>query len=526
MTHSIKLSADMKTALGVFGLILFMQFSLFQADVSAETTWTSTTWPSRPLMMSQSDPEPEESDDDSLEGFDDDEGSLEGFGDDEGDGFPDEPTVELDLSQLGTPATGGPMLTGFFREELAYAHEKDDPVWSKIRSVLNLSLEYKITDDWQSKIGWNGFYDYAFRYDGRDKYTDETLEDYETESEIRDLYLDGILTDWLRLKVGRQVIAWGESDGTQIVDLINPRDQRELGQVDIEDARMPVTAGKISLLASPWALDLVAIHEIRPNRTGGAGSDFDPYASLRSQGLTILDEEVPDSNFEHTEWLMRLSAYLPGGDVSLVWADVYDDSAYLDADTQMVGMAPVTTLTPKHKRITFVGASGNVVSGSFIWKGEVGKTFNKAIMRNDLGQEITNFVMGASSSVSSWTEKDLTKMMLGVDYTGITDLSITVEAVREEINGYQDNLLPDRITESLSVRASYSTLNETLNYNGLVVSLGDNNGSIVRLTMDYDIMDALEISGGLVSYDAVDEGAMLWASRKQDRIFTTLKYSF
>jgi hypothetical protein len=418
------------------------------------------------------------------------------------------------------------VFTGFFREELAYAHEKEDPVWSKIRSVLNLSLEYKIVDGWKSKIGWNGFYDYAFQYDGQDKYTDETLEDYETESEIRDLYLDGIVTDWLRLKVGRQVIAWGESDGTQIVDLINPRDQREIGQVDIEDARIPVTASKISFLASPWVLDLVAIHEIRPNRNGRVGSDFDPYVSLRSQGLTIADEEVPDSTFEHTELLMRLSAYLSGGDVSLVWADVYDDNAYLDADTQMVGMAPVTTLTPKHKRIKFVGASGNVVSGSFVWKGEVGKTFNKAVMRNDLGQEITKFAMGASSSVSSWAEKDLTTMMLGLDYTGITDLTVTVEAVREEINDYEDNLLPDRTSDSLSVRVTYDALNDTLHYNGLLVSLGDNNGSIVRLTMDYDIMDALNVSGGMISYDAVDEGADLWVFREQDRIFTTLKYSF
>ena len=71
-------------------------------------------------------------------------------------------------------------------------------------------------------------------------------------------------------------------------DIINHRDDRELGQITIEDARLPVWTTKFSWIEGNDEINFVFFHEFLPNKRAPSGSDFDPYITLRS----------PDSSFE------------------------------------------------------------------------------------------------------------------------------------------------------------------------------------------------------------------------------------
>ncbi|MCG8336112.1 MAG: hypothetical protein MJE63_16485, partial [Proteobacteria bacterium] len=201
--------------------------------------------------------------DDGFSGFDEEVDDEDGFG--EEGGFGD---IEVNLDDIDLSATEPSAVTfgGFIKEEVDYSHAYDDPDYSKIRTTLNLNLDWKIATDWKAKIIWNGFYDYSYAYRGRDEFNDETLETYESESELRETFVDGGLTNWFRIKFGRQIIAWGQSEASQITDVANPRDLRELGMVDLEDSRVPVTATKLSFLFGSLELNAVAIHEIRANK--------------------------------------------------------------------------------------------------------------------------------------------------------------------------------------------------------------------------------------------------------------------
>ncbi|NQU62737.1 MAG: hypothetical protein HQ517_00415, partial [SAR324 cluster bacterium] len=257
----------------------------------------------------------------------------------DGDGFD---TVTVDMTVIESPPDEEKpfQFSGFTKEELAYSHAWEDPDFSKIRTTVNLTLDLKLPATWQAKINWNGFYDYAYSWAGRDKFTAETLKSAESESEMRDLYLDGYPVPWLNLRIGRQIIAWGQSESMQVTDMANPRDMRELGLVDIEDARLPVVATKLSLLLSSWQINFVAIHEIRANKMAGAGSEFDALSVMRS-AFIIEDEEVPDSEISNTEYLIRVFKTFNGGDMGLVLADVYDDAFYLELTRiQLTGSQP------------------------------------------------------------------------------------------------------------------------------------------------------------------------------------------
>jgi len=471
---------------------------------------------------------------DDLAGFEEDENEETGFTDDTG-------FQQADLRQTETEGVEDRFILfgGFFKEDLGYSYENDEtyPKWSKIRSILNLNIDFNLTSEWRAKAVWNGFYDYAYSHFGKENFSSDTLESYESESEIRDLFLDGALSSWLRIKIGRQIIAWGQSDVEQITDMANPRDLRELGMVDIEDARVPILASKISLQINTWETNLVAIHEFRPNKTPTEGSEFDPLAALR-ENFVILDEEVPENNLENTEYLVRVFKTFNGGDFGIVWADVHDDGYHLDFESYDA-LQNQLSLTPRHRRVQSGGFSGNLVKGSWLFKTEFAKKTGVAIARNaaDIAKQImatatvaqmtgNTYYNRESQIIATWSEKDLLQIMLGFEYSGLDDFTISLEGDLEKIEAYDDNLGSREISGSASLHISYTALNDTFAANFFLFHLTDDNGNVYRINLDYDLIDALNASGGWVVYDASETDAMIYPFRKNDRLFAALKYSF
>jgi hypothetical protein len=440
-------------------MALFLSFAYVNSTLAEEGDSNSTA----------------ESSQDSEERFDDGD-SGEGFDDEDGGGFD---TVSVDLDGIKSSSSEGELfvISGFAKEELDYSHAWEDPDISKIRTTLNLTLDLNLPADWKVKLNVNGFYDYAYSYLGRDKFTDETLESSESESEIRDFYLDGSPTTWLNLRIGRQIIAWGESEAMQVTDMANPRDLRELGMVDIEDARLPVVATKLSLLLDSWQVNFVAIHEIRGNKMAGAGSEFDALSEMRS-AFTVEDEAVPESETGNTEYLLRVFKSFNGGDVGLFWADVYDDSFYMElTQLALTGPQPQMSMTPRHNRIQSVGLSGNIVSGSWLFKAEAAQKSKMALMRNStdiqtqLLQARPTLQAAAIASgnpifseghipIDVWDEKTVQQLVLGLEYQGLEDMTVSLEAGGEQILDYEENLRSGEVKAQVSQIQKYTALNE------------------------------------------------------------------
>ncbi len=467
---------------------------------------------------------------DSMEGFEEGDDSTEGFEEGDNSGFAD---VAVDVESIDTGSVEESFLSfgGFVKEEVGYSYEHENPDFSKIRTTVNLNVDFKLFSDWKAKIVGNGFYDYAYSRIGRDEFTDETLESNESESEVRDFFVEGGLSSWLRVKIGRQIIAWGESEGTQISDMANPRDMRELGMVDIEDARIPVTATKLSVLLGSWEANAVAIHEIRAHKMPPPGSEFDTFQALGANGILVRDEEIP----ENTEYLVRVFKSFNGGDVSLVWADVYDDVFYLDFYEPSMLSSEKILFTPRHQRINVVGFSGNMVSGSWLLKTEMARKTDKAFALSQssmMARIFSNLSVPAatfaedSELIRTWSVKDLLQTMIGLEFSGIDDVSISLEASVETIEDYDDNLMNKEQTGSASLFLTHSALNGTLNTRFILIHFTDNNGDVYRVNVDYDIIDALNISVGMIVYEASSEEGMVYAFRKNDRLFAALKYSF
>ena len=503
---------------------------LFSGIFVGATLWAEEiSLQNRPplLLASVESVDEEEEDDWGEEGEEEEdwgeEGEEDGFGEIEIN------VAEIDLNQEPSAFQWG----GFFREELAYNFQEQDEDYvfsreeaelTKMRSVLNLYLDLDLGEDWKMKVSGNAFYDAYYSQKEEDFFSSETVSAYEQELELRDTFVQGPLMNNLWLKVGRQIIAWGQSDSSQIVDMANPRDQREQGQTDLEDARIPVTSTKLSYIQSGWELNLVAIHEFRANKVGTKYSDYDPYISLRKV-YDIQDSELPS---EKTEFLVRLFKAFSGGDIGFVFADVYEDDPYLeyvsvDLQTQVV------TVLPKHKKITVRGLAGNMVQGSWLFYYDLAHKQGVSILRDDVKTQIQNngnAVAMGTFTPQTWNEKDQVEAALGAEYSGINDLTLTIESEWTQIQDYEEGLANEETGSTLTLRVSYDLLNQTMNLNFLGIQLANDNGQLYRGNISYDIMDALEVSGGMILYEASQSDKFLYPYRNNDRILAGLKYSF
>ncbi|MGK5095022.1 DUF1302 family protein [Deltaproteobacteria bacterium TL4] len=464
-----------------------------------------------------------------------DEGVSDGSWGDEGNKF-GEIKIELNTIEEASPQLFS--WGGFIKEELAYSYQKPEKDYaflreetelSKMRTTLNLDFDWKIAGNWKLKVSGNAFYDDYYRQKNREGFPKETLNAYEQEAEFRDTFIEGPLYQKnLWLKVGRQIIAWGESEGTPIIDMVNPRDSRELGQVDLEDTRIPMSATKLSWIFDSWEINAVAVHEIRVDKIGTYGSDYDPYIRLRGPTYTITEDEVPESTAENTEWLFRVFKSFNGGDLSFVYADVVDNSAYLDLEqltivpVSFTEFVPYTTLVPKYRRIKVTGMSLNRVKDSLLFKLEFAAKSGKAYARNDMQQQ----VLAGVSLPKSWSEKDVLQGLLGLEYTITSDLVLSLESESTQIESYEENLASDEISTTSVAILRYNNSDQTVQTQFIWINLPADNGDLFRFSIDYDYVDALTFSASVVVYEASDEAGFVYPYRNNDRLLSSVKYSF
>jgi hypothetical protein len=455
---------------------------------------------------------------DVLDGFDDkaeDKKETNGIEEDEIlKGFEDETeAVDTDTAEKQyLPAFLS--LDGYFKLGASYnlhGHEAagtdtDYHGLSRLRTELQIELDAKFSETWQARVAANGFYDFVYTIRGRDDYTDDVLDEYEDELEFGEVWLLGSLTDHLDIKAGRQVVVWGKSDNIRITDVLNPLDLREPGLTDIENLRLPVTMTKLDYFLKGLNLSAMAIHEIRYNKNPVFGNDFFPLPQ------PLPSKETPDEGFDldDTEFAMALNGIFRGWDASFYWANIYDDAPHLALNS----MIPVPTFKQDHARLNMVGAAFNYAWGNWLFFTEAA-FFDGIEFLNNPGKNYYRI-----------------DALLGTEYSGFTDTTVSFEIADRHITNYDSNLedAPDFVEEDTfisALRLTRSYWHDTLNLTLLTQTFGitGDDGAFQRLSAEYDYTDSIEITGGVVFYKSGDLKRFRGVG-DNDRVFLEIKYHF
>ncbi len=456
-----------------------------------------------------------------LSGFDDEasaeeEDVLSGFDDEKEENVTDEEIESADEEESWKQTLGG--FSGSAGLNASYSYAKDAPAdktqadWSgltKLRPYFSLTWDAKLGENWKTRISGKAFYDFAYGMKDSETFSDEVLSELEKEAELREIYLEGSPFGNLDIKLGKQIVSWGVANSLRVVDVLNPTDSREFGMTDLEDVRLPIAMTKLDYYIGDLKLEAVAVHEIKFNKSAVFGSDFNPSTQK-------INEVIPESSAENTEYGLALIGTFSGWDASLHWAQVFDDTAHfkITSITVIPVVGTVPTLEQRHSRLTMGGATLSIPSGNFIWKAEAAKL---------QGMEF------ALVTVKTFSRTDV---LVGSEYSGWSDTSLTLEFGVQHLNDFDvkleespDSQLEDRIATTVSIMQDY--INQTLHLSlvGMMIGKSGQDGGLNRMSLEYDVMDAFSVTGGVMLYQPGDN-AYFKSLNENDRLFFEVRYSF
>ena len=360
------------------------------------------------------------------------------------------------------------------------------------RLSLRLELEQLWGERWfwrfDGKTSWNLIYEETF-YPGRD-YPEDVREEFRWQNHWREGFLQGRFGAF-SLKMGQQVLVWGESDAAVVTDLISPRDQTELFSTPVDESR--IGQRLLTLDYYPGAnqqLTLFFNPDPQVNRYAPVGHE---YALSANAGAVILPEQLPKFGQE-TEFGMRWSFTRNGVDVSGSWADLIDnDPVYvwqgLEFGLKSESLTPVPVWEPQYRRFQLLGGGAQVSSGDLLWKGE-GALW--------LGKDFTS----TESSGDGTRERKVRVLALGVEYSGNAGALWSLEASDQWIEDWDASLLGTREHQDL-VYASWSRSfqNETLLPQLVLVhqpSLGE---WMLQAEFQYDWSDVVQFHMATQSFE-------------------------
>ena len=387
-----------------------------------------------------------------------------------------------------------------------FAHQAPDagqPDWrglSRLRPEFQAEVKAELGSVWQGYVSANASRDVVYALKDREGYTGQVLSRNESEIELREAWIQGRLNDHLDIKAGRQIAVWGKSDNIRVTDVLNPLDMREPGLTDIEDLRLPVTMTRLDAYFGPWNLTGIAVHEIRFNKLPAWGSDFFPAAA------PLPPESVPVESAENTEFGLALSGVFSGWDAALYHARICDDTAHL----HRLGSG----VERRHARLAMWGGAANMAFGNWLLKAEAA------------------WFQGLEFYSTPGEDFERIDILGGVEYSGFTDTTVTLEAVGRRILDFDQRLksAPDQASEEdfqSALRITRDFLNDTLTVTLLAMTYGPTgqDGAFQRLSVAYDLTDAVKITSGGVLYQSGDLPEMRRIG-DNDRMYCEVKYSF
>lgn len=447
---------------------------------------------------------------DDLGGFSDEEDVLDGFEDD----------IEVDEDLKSPVEDTSPFTLGgniSFKTSVGYKKHKVDRVeysgFNQAQTSLYLQLDEKLSDNWKIRVSGDMFYDAIYDLRSNQNYSEKILDDYRTQLRFDDVYVQGKLSSDLDLKVGRQIVVWGKSDNIRVTDAINPMDNRLPGMTDIEDLRLSVGMAKLDYYIKQWNFSAMIIPENRIFIEATPRSEFFPVDEVFTVSSAAIDPftsiDASAISFDNMQYAFAANGVFSGWDFSFYAADVLDQKWHFKEPVRP-GVAISERIVSKVKML---GSAFNIAYGSWLFKAEAA------------------FLNGVKYN-STADEKNRLDTLIGLEYMGIKDTSVSFEVANRHIFDYEEQMRDqadflDKNEVQSAFRLSRSFKNDTINATALLNMFGSQleNGGFARIWVEYELMDALSTNFGVVDYIGGDK-PLTEAIKDNDRVFFDIRYSF
>ncbi len=276
--------------------------------------------------------------------------------------------------------------------------------------------------------------------------------DHRAKAENRDIFLENSSRDAFlqfskgntSVKVGRQVLIWGESDGGAITDVISPRNFSELFFISLEEARIGQFMATVDRFGPSGTWSLFYVPDAQFNEYPEPGTQYyiDPF-----QGTA----EVRGGDVDRGEYGLRWKKTFGRSDIAVMAASLIDN----DFSFRQAGFTDDGRLLVRRDRERFgmLGATFNFASGNWIFSGELAWKSSKAFTTDTLGLLDRPLVDAALRGEYSLGKGGTHSLSLELTNSHIRDwndsISGTPRNSASAILGWNNTFFNDNLTVSL-----------------------------------------------------------------------------
>ena len=434
-------------------------------------------------------------------------------------------------------------IAGYLKDEFSLGLKTFNEV-SKFKNILQLSGEYKFSDQTafftSAKYWYDSIYDLREKYDAAQHY----MGHIQRTDWLRDCYLDYTNGSWF-LRLGKQQVSWGQSDGIAILDRVNPVDLTEFWLPDAVDLRIPLWMLNINY--SPKLnsnLQLLIIPDFEQSTAAPPGAPF----AFRSYKLfmafkdywesigNVLNTNIyyPPKQFSNSKIGIQWQDRIADWDYTLNYLYGYD---YLARTYQDRGgfIPPRTVVLNYSRRFKLVQMVGGSLNHTFTEEG----LLKGVTLRSDAAvylNEPTYYgdaTTGSSAGVNRWNN---IFWLVGLDKSIVTNWLASFQFAQyimehkspgvgnyQTLNSYT-NGAQDAVENIFSLKISTDFLHERLKPEILWSCTDDNQGRISPKAT-YEINDNLWFTLGIHYFygKEVDSNGQF---RDVSQFYTQIKYTF
>ncbi len=422
-------------------------------------------------------------------------------------------TVVFVVSILFEPAYSEVELHGFFRNHDAF-RLKDPNDAMLLRNRLRLN----------SELRGDNIYGYASV-----DFLNDAAASSQTTLNLRELYLD-IYSSWIDFRIGKQQVVWGKADGYFINDIVNPLDLSYFLLQDFDDIRMATTMLNTKIHHGNHSLEILVIPEFKPLKMALTGDwafqrpdSFNITVPAGEQFVTMSipmnyqQDILPQNSLRRMEYGFKLNTFLLGTDFSLIYLKAREDKPVIKKQIVLNEFQiPVNViLTPTHPWINFYGLNFSRPVGTFVFRGEGGYYPNRYFDTQDMSKVNDGLLV----------KRPFLQGMIGVDYQLTGEIDIGVQAIRERILDYDDNLMDDEVNSigSLMLRGRFA--NETILPLWLTLYNITSESYLSRIAVDWKYSDSFTITTG---FDLLggDSDTIFGQFDRNDNVYLKLAFNF
>ncbi|MBN2091675.1 hypothetical protein JW964_18820 [candidate division KSB1 bacterium] len=327
---------------------------------------------------------------------------------------------------------------------------------------------------------------------------------------LREAYIDYQGTNW-DIRIGRQIIIWGNADGIQITDIVSPMDYTEFLAQDYDDIRMPVEGVKTRYNWNQASLEMVWIPVFQSDIFPAEDNPWAFKMNLPTQFPPEFEPAIlPEKKVANSDFGGKISFFLPGFDFNLSTLYTWDKTPVMSSGFLQRNDSSYISIQPQYHRLFFVGQEISWPIGAFVIRGE--NAFFRGKHFESKNPNINLF------------KKNTLHWLAGIDWYPGREWNLSAQFSDLYILDYDSGINTDRHSILATFSISKNLLRNTLTLSSFAYYGFNDHETFARFQVRYALTDEIAFESGADVF--IGNTGLLGQFKDNNEVFFKAKYSF